>query len=103
MSMATGLAWARLLRTSTLIPKKLDVEYTSFLEEHRHALAKAKQGVAFWEANRAKKKANKSANRERFKSSFADVLQIRKELIDASMSKYMKKTDSIQLNGAIKM
>ena len=55
-------------------PKKLDVEYTSFLEEHEHALARAKQEVAFLEASLANQKANMSANRESFKSSFAEVL-----------------------------
>ena len=35
-------------------PKKMDVEYTSFQEEHEHALARAKQEVPFFEANLAK-------------------------------------------------
>ena len=44
--------------------KKMDGEYTSFLEEHKHALMGAKQEVAFLEASLAKQKANKSANGE---------------------------------------
>ena len=48
--------------------KKMDVEYTSFLEEHEHALARAKQEVAFLEAILAKHKGGMSANMESFKS-----------------------------------
>ena len=59
-------------------PQKVDVEYTSFLEEYEHDLARAKQEVAFLEASLANQKANISANRESFKSSFAEVLRIRK-------------------------
>ena len=43
--------------------KKMDVEYTSFLEEHEHALARAKQEVAFWESSLENHKGYMSANR----------------------------------------
>ena len=61
----------------------MDVEYTSFLEVHEHALTRAKQEVAFLEASLAKQKANMSENRESFKSRFSEVSHIRKELNDA--------------------
>ena len=73
----------------------MDVEYTSFLEEHKHALAIAKQEVAQWEASLANQKTNIIANRESFKSSFAEVLRISKKQNDSSMSEYKEKTDSI--------
>ena len=71
------------------------MEYTSFLEEYEYALAREKLEVASWEATLANQKANMSANKKSFKSSFAEVSHISKELNDASMSKYMKKTASI--------
>ena len=43
--------------------KNIDVEYTSFLEEH-HVLARSKKEVAFWEESLAKQKENMSGNRK---------------------------------------
>ena len=73
----------------------MDVEYNLFLEEQKHAHARTKQKVAFLEASLENLKVNTSANRESFKSSFAEVSRISKDLNDASMSEYVKNTDSV--------
>ena len=57
----------------------------------------------FKEASLANQKANMSANRQNFKSSFSQDLRYNKELNNASMYKYIKNTDSIQLQGTGKM
>ena len=74
---------------------KKDVEYTFFLEERKHALARAKQQEIVLEARLAKQKAKVSTKRESFKSSLAEVLRISKKLNDSSMSEYIRKTDLI--------
>ena len=71
------------------------MEYTPFLYEHGHALARAKHEVAFLETSIEKQKANMSDNGKSFKSMFPKVSRIIKELNDASMSEYKKRTDSI--------
>ena len=73
----------------------MDVGYTLFVEDYEHALVRAKQEFPSLEASLAKEKVNMSANRESFKSSFAEVSRISKQFNDASMSKYVKRTDSI--------
>ena len=88
---------------STLFPKKLDVKYTLYEEEHKHTLSRAKQEAAYLEASMLNQKANMSANSESFKTSFAEVLRISKKLNDASMFKYMKNTDSIYFKRTVKM
>ena len=44
-------------------PKQMDVEYTSFQEEHKNALTKAKQEVPFLIAIQENKKENMSAKK----------------------------------------
>ena len=83
--------------------KKMDVEYTLWLEEYEHAIARAKQEVDFLEASLAKQKANIIEDMESFKSSFLEVSHIRKELNDASISEYKKNTDSIRLKRTVNM
>ena len=81
----------------------MDLEYTLFLEEHEHALARAEQEFAFLKANLEKQKAIMRANRESFKYIFVEVACFSKELNDASMSEYMNNTDSIRLKRTVKL
>ena len=59
----------QLVKYPHIFSKQMDEEYTFFLEEHEHTLAREKQEVAFLEASLAKQKANMSANMVSFKNS----------------------------------